>query len=87
MAKQFITVLALVASFVPGALSTITLTQTSASPQPSVQCSTVTVYADITNPSFEDGTTGWSYNYAIRTTNQYASNGSVSVYVYCSNAS
>lgn len=87
MAKQFITTLALVASFVPNALSlTISSTQTSASPQPSVQCNTATGYADITNPSFEDGTAGWSYNYGATTTEQYASNGSSSLYVYCSNA-
>jgi hypothetical protein len=83
MAKGFITALALVASsFVPGALSlTISAVQASASPQPSVQCSPATGYADIVNPSFEDGTTGWSFIYPISTTNQYSSDGSDSMYV------
>ncbi|KAF4996952.1 hypothetical protein F66182_16350, partial [Fusarium sp. NRRL 66182] len=85
MAKGLITGLALVASsFVPGALSlTISSTSTSASSQPSVQCSPATGYADIVNPSFEDGTSGWSYSFtaATTTTTQFATNGSNSLYL------
>lgn len=46
-----------------------------------VTCTDVPVSENLfSNPSWEDGKQGWQYNFGALTTNQFASDGSYSVY-------
>lgn len=44
-----------------------------------VTCSQTTTPNAAVNPSWEDGTTGWSYSFSASTTNAYADNGGYSL--------